>query len=141
MKKFLLFFIQVAIYSFVGTEKGLNYYNLNTEKFTVESKLKNVAIFGIDRIDGNIFIFTSSGIFKKNLMRLIFLCHQMFLQMLVANKENLLFWKKGSNKISYNRKSVNLNGLASDVTLSNYGEFIISTSNGLVSLSSRKVGC
>ena len=55
---------------FVGTEKGLNYYNLDTEKFTVEPKLKNVAIFGIDKIDGNIFIFTSSGIFKKTADRI-----------------------------------------------------------------------
>ena len=34
---------------------------------------------------------------------------------------------------------MNLNGLASDVRLSKDGEFIISTSNGLVSLSSRKL--
>ena len=124
---------------FVGTEKGLNYYNLDTEKFTVEPKLKNVAIFGIDKIDGNIFIFTSSGIFKKTADTIdLFMSSNVF-GAVIANQENLLFWKKGSNKISYNRKSLNLNGLATDVTLSKDGEFIISTSNGLVSLSSRKL--
>ena len=78
-EKILTLFYSSSNILFVGTEKGLNYYNLDTEKFTVEPKLKNVAIFGIDRIDGNIFIFTSLVSLKKQLMRLIFLCHQMSL--------------------------------------------------------------
>ena len=124
---------------FVGTEKGLNYYSLDTEKFTMEPKLKNVAIFSIDKIDENIFIFTSSGIFKKTADTVdLFMSSNIFSEV-IANEEDLLFWKKGSNKISYNRKSFTLNGLASDVTLSKDGEFIISTSNGLVILSSRKL--
>lgn len=123
----------------VGTEKGLNYYNIDTEKFTVEPKLKNIAIFGIDKIDGNIFIFTSSGIFKKTADSIdLFMSSNVF-GTVIANQGDLLFWKKGSNKISYNRKSLNLNGLANDVTLSKDGEFIISTNNGLVNLSSRKL--
>ena len=91
------------------------------------------------KIDENIFIFTSSGIFKKTADTVdLFMSSNVFSEV-IANEEDLLFWKKGSNKISYNRKSFNLNGLASDVTLSKDGEFIISTSNGLVILSSRKL--
>ena len=57
----------------------------------------------------------------------------------MANGQELLFWKKGSERMLYNGKSVVLSDVVYDVSLSNDREYIISTSNGLFSLSSKEL--
>ena len=123
----------------VGTDKGLNYYDLNNEQFTVEPKLKNIAIFGIDQVGGNIFIFTDSGIFRKNGNKIDLLTSSNDLGRVLANGEELLFWKKGGERIIYNGKSIILNDAVNDVSLTSDREYIISTGSGLFSLSSKKL--
>jgi len=123
----------------VGTEKGLNYYDLSNEIFTTEPKLKNIAIFSIDEINGNIFIFTDSGIYKKNGNTIDLFKSSNNLRRVTANGQELLFWKKGSERMLYNGKSVVLSDVVYDVSLSNDREYIISTSNGLFSLSSKEL--
>ena len=120
----------------IGTDKGLNYLDINTNKFSTESELKNKSIINIENFDDKVLFFTDSGIYEKNDKSVVLYNPENIFSNVNSNDQAVLLWKKGSNKISYNRKKINLKSKVNDVSNLNDG-FIISTSDGLVNLSSR----
>ena len=50
----------------IGTDRGLNYYDFNNERFSSEPKLKNKSIINIKELNGEILFFTNTGIYKKS---------------------------------------------------------------------------
>ena len=122
----------------IGTDKGLNYFDLNSETFSSESKLNNVSIINIDEVDGQILIFTDAGIYKKSAESVaLHMSTNIFSNVNSNNKVNL-FWKKGGSDILHNGRSIDLKNNVNDVYQLN-DDFIISTNNGLINLSSRKL--
>ena len=122
----------------IGTDKGLNYLDLSNEEFSVVG-VKKYVNFGIDKVDKDIFIFTDSGIFKKTGNKINLFISSNYPKRVLGNGEDLLFWTKGGERILYNGKSIVLNNFVNDVSLSRDREYIISTSNGLFNVSSRKL--
>ena len=123
----------------IGTDKGLNYLDLSNEEFSADPMLKNMSIFGIDKVDKDIFIFTDSGIFRKTGNKINLFKSSNYPKRVLGNGEELLFWTKGDERILYNGNSMVLNNVVNDVSLSRDREYIISTSNGLFNVSSRKL--
>ena len=122
----------------IGTDKGLNYFDVASEKFSAESKLNNKSIINIDEINGEILFFTNTGIYKKSGKSVVLYRSSNFFSNANANSQTNLFWKKGSSKISHNGKSLNLKNNVNDVYQLN-NDFIVSTNDGLLNLSSRKL--
>lgn len=123
---------------FIGTDRGLNYYNINNEKFSSEPKLKNQSIININELNGEILFFTNANIYKRsNKSVVLYKSDNIYSNLNSDGKSNLL-WKKGSSKILYNNKALDIKNDVNDVFLLN-GDFLLSTSNGLVNLSSRKL--
>ena len=122
----------------IGTDMGLNYYDFNDGKFSSESKLKNKSIINIKELNGEILFFTNTGIYKKSDKSITLHKSINFYSDVNFDDQINLFWKKGSAKILYNDKGIDLSENVNDVFQYNNG-FLISTSNGLVNLSSRKL--
>ncbi|MFL3053028.1 MAG: SpoIIE family protein phosphatase [Candidatus Neomarinimicrobiota bacterium] len=122
----------------IGTNKGLNYLDIANEKFSVETKLKDKSIINIDEVNGELLFFTNTGIYKKsNESIILYNTGNIFTSASSNNKTNL-FWKKGSSKVSHNGKSIDLKNNVNDVYQLN-NDFIISTNDGLMNVSSRKL--
>ena len=122
----------------IGTDKGLNYLNLDSEKFSAESRLKNASIINIDEVNGNILFFTNIGIYKKSNESVVLLNKTNIFSNVNSNDRTSLFWKKGSNKILHDGKYIDLKNNVNDVYLLD-DDFIVSTNDGLFNLSSRKL--
>ena len=122
----------------IGTDKGLNYFNIDSEKFSTEPKLKNKSIINITEIDKEILFFTNSNIYKKSNESVVFYKSNGELTNVISNKNSKLFWKKGFYKIFYKNQSVDLMKNVNDVFQLN-DEFLVSTEGGLISISSRKL--
>jgi len=122
----------------IGTDRGLNYYNINNGKFSSESKLKSKSIINIKNLKGEILFFTNTGIYKKSDKSINLYKSINFYSNINFDDQNNLFWKKGSSKILFNDKGIDLSENVSDVFQSMNG-FLISTSNGLLNFSSRKL--
>ncbi|MEC7872555.1 MAG: hypothetical protein VX547_05710, partial [Candidatus Neomarinimicrobiota bacterium] len=122
----------------IGTDKGLNYFDINNEKFSSEPQLKNKSINNIIELDGEILFFTNTNIYKQsNNSLVLYKSNNIFSNVNSGGKSNL-FWEKGNSKILYNGKAFDLKKNVNDVFQLN-GDFIVSTSDGLVNLSSRKL--
>ena len=122
----------------IGTDKGLNYFDIANEKFSTESKLKNKSIINIDEVNGELLFFTDTGIYKKSNKSVISYSKSNIFTNVNANNKTNLFWKKGSSKVSHNGKSIDLKNNVNDVYQIN-NDFIVSTNDGLMNLSSRKM--
>ena len=122
----------------IGTDKGLNYFDLDSETFSSESKLNNISIINIDEVDGLILFFTDAGIYKKSGESVALHKPTNIFSNVNSNNKVNLFWKKGSNKILYNGKNIDLKNNVNDVYQLK-DDFIISTDGGLINLSSRKL--
>ncbi len=122
----------------IGTDKGLNYFDINNEKFSSEPQLKNKSINNIIELDGEILFFTNTNIYKQsNNSLVLYKSNNIFSNVNSDGKSNL-FWEKGNSKILYNGKAFDLKKNVNDVFQLN-SDFIVSTSDGLVNLSSRKL--
>ena len=82
---------------FIGTDRGLNYYNINNEKFSSEPKLKNQSIININELNGEILFFTNANIYKRsNKSVVLYKSDNIYSNLNSDGKSNLL-WKKGSS--------------------------------------------
>ena len=122
----------------IGTDKGLNYFDLDNETFSSEPKLNNISIINIDEVDGLILFFTDAGIYKKSGESVALHKPTNIFSNVNSNNKVDLFWKKGSNKILHNGKNIDLKNNVNDVYQLK-DDFIISTDGGLINLSSRKL--
>ena len=89
----------------IGTDRGLNYLDVNSEKFSVESKLKNSSIINIDEINGEILFFTDKGIYKKSNESVVLFKAIDIFSNVSSNNRTYLFWKKGNSELLHNRKN------------------------------------
>ena len=122
----------------IGTDKGLNYLDIRSDKFSAESKLKNKSIINIDEINGKMLFFTNTGIYAKTNASVELYISDNAFSNIESNNQTSLYWKKGSSKVLHNGKGINLNNNVNDVYQLN-DDFIVSTNDGLVNLSSRKL--
>ena len=123
---------------FIGTDKGLNYYDFSNEQFSTEPKLNNKSIVNIKSVNGKILFFTNSDIYvKTNNSVEIYQSNKSFSNV-NSTKQSDLLWNKGSSKILYNGKNINLRKRLNGVFQLN-GDFLLATSDGLVNLTSRKL--
>ena len=122
----------------IGTDKGLNYFDIVNNKFSSESKLNNKSIINIDEVNDEILFFTNTGIYKKAGNSVVLHKSNNIFSNVTSNDQVSLFWKKGSSKILYNGKDIDLKKAINDVYLLD-SDFILSTNEGLINLSSRKL--
>ena len=99
----------------IGTDKGLNYFDVASEKFSAESKLNNKSIINIDEINGEIYFLLIPASIKNLANSVVLYKSSNFFSNANANSQTTLFWKKGSSKISHNGKSLNLKNNVNDV--------------------------
>ncbi len=122
----------------VGTDRGLNYYDINNQNFTSEPELKNTPILNIQRMGEEILLFTNNNIYTISSRSIELYRSNSFYTNVSFDGKSSLFWKKGDNKILYDGTVFDLKENVNDVFLLN-SDFLISTGNGLVNISSRKL--
>ena len=122
----------------IGTDRGLNYFNIKSEEFSTEPKLKNKPITNISETGEMILLFSNSNIYKYSNESIVFYKTNQELTNVVSDNNLNIFWKKGHHRIFYNNQYIDFEHDVNDILKLKDG-FLVSTSNGLISLSTRKL--
>ena len=121
----------------IGTDEGLNYYDIDKKIFNKVKKLEGKPILGIKEHNDKILILTNSKIHSFLDGDLKDVGSNNNFATSIQSDQTSVLWTKGKSEINTNGKRTNFNNGVNDVFV-NENNVLLATSNGLFNLTAKK---